>query len=285
MLVTLSVKMFNARKFDRKVTEKVNHDYAADDNAGRYTKHLFGGTKHSPSHSAVQSAATAARQVHFEQTLPWNDEGWGWRLLPTSNYFEYQKSMREVRQRFEAAADAFCEEYPELREAAKVHLNGMYRPADYPEPSVIRRRFAMISDFLPVPATGDFRLDELPKDQMALVEQSVADRVASATQLAMHDAWRRLYEVLETYQDYLANPKPITRHKMVSNANAILEVLKRLNVTDDQHLESMRVRVAREITSHDARTLKEDDKVKAKTARAVENIMEAMADFYTPEEA
>jgi len=115
MLVTLSVSAFQARRFDRKVTEKVNREYAADEHAGRYNKHLFGGTKHAPSHSAVLSAASAARQIHYDNTLPWNDEGW--RLLPTSNYFVYQEQMREVRERFERAVRTFIEDYPNLKRA------------------------------------------------------------------------------------------------------------------------------------------------------------------------
>jgi len=280
MLVTLSISTFNARRFDRKVSEKVNEEYKAESDAGRYTKHLFGGRKHSPSHSATEAAATAAREVHYQQTLPWNDEGW--RLLPTENYFAYQEEMRKARDRFEAAVRKFCDDYPTLRDTARVLLNGLYRDQDYPEPHTLPSRFSMSIDYAPVPSAGDFRLD-LPADQLARVEDSVSSRVTAATQSAMQDAWRRLYDLVQTYVERVQPDAPKqSRTKLLRVGLGVVDVLGRLNVANDPALEAARERVRTELLSHDPVLLGSDEETRRVALAQAEAIVATMSEYYTP---
>jgi len=170
-----------------------------------------------------------------------------------------------------------------LKRQAETLLNGLYRESDYPSAGTLQSRFKMAVDFSPVPTSGDFRLD-LPAEQMADIERTVEARVAAATKIAMQDAWRRLYEVVEKYHERLSNPKPINRARLVRAGLEIVEVLKRLNVTDDPDLEKMRQRVEGELTVHEAVDLKQDEKLKKATAKKAGDIMKAMAAFYTPDE-
>src|SRR5690606_3160831 len=110
VLVSLRVSVWTARRFDRRVTEDTNQRHAAGRDAGRYNKNLLGGDVES--HQAVRSAAEAARRVHYENTLPWSDEGW--RILPTAHRTRYDEAMRAARRNFESAVDDFVSEYPAL---------------------------------------------------------------------------------------------------------------------------------------------------------------------------
>jgi len=276
MLVTSHISAWTARKFDRKITDEVNTKHAAVADAGRYNKHLLAGDD-AKSYKAVISAATAARNTHYHETLPWTDEGW--RLLPSANYFDYCEKMRKCRADFDAAVNAFVAEYPQLRENAKSKLNGMYNERDYPSVSELRRRFDFVIDFSPVPAAEDFRV-QLPDDQKASIEAAITSRVEAATQAAMQDAWNRLYERVANIHERLSDPEATFRDSLIEHARYITDVLKRLNVTNDPNLETMRATVQQKLATLDPDTLRTNENARKSAAEAAENIMKQMSAFY-----
>lgn len=275
MLVSVRISMWAARKFDRKVTEEVNAARGADKDAGRYNKHLFAGK--ADSHASVVGAASSARLVHYTQTLPWLDEGW--RLLPSSNFSEYTDALRESREKFERAVDAFVSDYPMLQDHARVALNGLYRSEDYPDVSELRHRFRFGVEYAPLPARGDFRLD-LPAEQIRQIEGTVEERVKRATELAMRDAWNRLYEIVAKIHERMADPDNTPKKSLFEGGQSIVQVLARLNVTGDVALEAMRQRIESELLSVDAKTLRENATEKEVTAKRAAEIMAKMQDVY-----
>lgn len=277
MLVRLSISVWSARRFDRQVTQEVNNLKQAGPDAGRWNRHLFGGRKGSPSHAAIEAAAMAARAKNYEQTLPWDDAGW--RLLPSSNYFEYAKAMRAVLGRFESAVAAFVADYPELRKQARTRLGRMFHPDDYPEQEDVARRFRASIEYTPVPISGDFRLD-LPDDVRKEVEASVEERVSRATRAAVQDAWSRLGEAVEKIHERLSDPDKRFHASMISNTAELVNILSRLNVTEDEKLEELRARVEADLSKLDAQELRDNPDRRAEAARKAEKILKAMAGVY-----
>jgi hypothetical protein len=287
MLVNLSISTWTARKFDKRVTEKVNREHAAGKDAGRYNKNLLGGS--ADAHAAVVSAAGAARNLHYENTLPWTDEGW--RLLPTANYTAYTDALRQARREFESALEQFLDEYPALQTEARQRLNGLYNAADYPSPSEIRRKFGFAVDFTPIPAVGDLRVD-LAADQVADIQSSIAGRVERATQEAMEAAWQRLHESVSHLQSRLSDPdleapgasgaakRASIRESLVRNVADVADVLKRLNVLDDPKLEEMRQRVAEIVAGLDAQVLRENKDARTDTAARAQSILDQMQGIF-----
>lgn len=282
MLVKLSVSAWTARKFDRKVTEEVNRQHGANDDVGRYNKHLLGGKDHAKSHAAVVSAAKAMRTTVYEQTLPWADEGW--RLLPTANYEKFTDALRAARTRYDDAVEAFVREYPELRENARKLLNGMFRDEDYPDADSIAGRFSCTVDFSPVPAQGDFRLD-LPADQIERLEGSAADRVKRAVGEAMQGAWERLHKVVAHARERLGDPDAIFRDTLIGNISELTDILSRLNVTGDDQLETMRKRVERDLSKLQPDVLRKNKTARAQAANKAQKILESMSAFYGGDDA
>ena len=277
MLVKLSVSCWVARKFDRKISKQINDQHEASSDAGRYNKQLLGGRKAAPSHAAVIASGAAARAAFYANTLPWEDEGW--RLLPTANYEDFTKTMRNARETFEANVETFCLEYPELRETARVLLNGMFNASDYPSKESMRSRFSFGVDFNPVPREGDFRL-ELPQEQRDAIAENTEARVEKATQHAMRDAWGRLQEVVEKVAQKLANPKGIFRDSMIRNTKDMAEILGKLNVTGDEELERMRSRVIAEIANLDPDSLRKNEGQRQQAAKSASDILDAMRGIY-----
>jgi hypothetical protein len=277
MLVKLSVSCWDGRRFDKKITAEVNEAHAASSDAGRYNKQLLGGKKNAPSHAEAISKGGAARRTFYAQTLPWADEGW--RLLPTANYEAFTDAMRKARVEFEAAVDTFVAEYPDLREQARKLLNGMYRQEDYPSASALRRKFSFSVEFSPVPSQGDFRLD-LPQDQLSEIEARTMSRVERATKDAMEDAYARLRGVVEHVSETLTQPGKVFRDSIIGNVAEMVEVLTRLNVTDDPKLEEIRQRVEDELSDLNPDTLRKQPRVRARAAKTAGDILKAMEGLY-----
>lgn len=271
LLVWLRISTWSARKYDKTVTNKVNAQYAASSDASRVNKLLMPGD--AKAYKTLVTLAGAIRQWHYEQTLAWSDEGW--RLLPTANYSAYADGLRDRRSQFADALNEFASDYPTLRAQAARLLNGMYRDEDYPTTQDLRCRFAIGVEFAPVPAAGDIRCD-LASDQTAALEASIEDRVQRATDLAVRDAWQRLYDVTAHACERLSQPDAVFRDSLIGNVRETCDVLKRLNVTGSADLETMRQRVEKELTKYGPEALRDFPDYRAATADKAQRLMDAM---------
>jgi len=275
LLVNLSISTWTARKYDRAVTSKVNAEHNASSDAGRYNKMLLPGD--AKAYKELISLASSIRVAHYGHTLAWSDEGW--RLLPTANYNTYTDWMRKQRSAFDDALDTFVNMYPILRNAAQIKLNGLFKAEDYPSTQDVRKRFGIDVQYSPVPASGDIRV-ELATDQISIIERSITDRVESATRLAMNDAWNRLHDCVAHIAERLSDPEAIFRDSLINNARAVCASLRNLNVTNDPDLESMRVRVERELASFSPETLRESKGARQTTANKAMEIYDQMRGLY-----
>lgn len=283
VLVSLEITTWSARRLDKRVTADTNTREGADRDAGRYNKHLLGGRV--DSHSAVIAAAGAARVAHYRETLPWADEGA--RLLPTANYFEYAKIIREQRNAFAASVHAFLAEYPQLQQLAAARLGSMYRSEDYPTVQEVGQRFGFRVHFSPVPAASDIRLD-LPAEVTAHMERSITSRVETAVQGAVRDGWDRLYSSVERIRDRLQEiagadpdgPSGRLHASLFSGAVETAETLRRLNVLSDPELDRMAGRIIAELSALDPKQVRKDPSAMQATAAAADSILAEMAGLY-----
>lgn len=278
MLVNLNIKVWGARKLDRSVTEATNTQYKATKDAGRYNKHLFGGR--TAALSAIITAESQLRDIHYTQTLPWADTGW--RLLPTANYIAYTDKVREARQKFDAAVDAFIGEYPAIVQAAKDRLQDMYNEADYPDAAQIRRRYGVVLEFMPLPNGDDFRIN-LPEQEMARITRKVEERVRSATEEAVANIWKRLGDAIHHLRTRVADGKQF-RATMVPKLVEVVETVGRLNLTGDARLNEVRAKVLAELGTLDVEDLRSDEDVRKEAVAKADKILASMAVFYTPSE-
>ena len=102
MLATVSIRQWSAKKADKKATKDVHERNNARSDAGSYRKALVA----KAAIEEIQSIAGEARQVHYELTSPWLDNGA--RILP-AYYSENYVSLLPGEERsitIEFAADA-----------------------------------------------------------------------------------------------------------------------------------------------------------------------------------
>ena len=272
VLVRLNIKQWSGRKHDRRVSMQVAEMNGASEDSGRYHKHLVA----APEIKKVRKIANEARNRHYENTLPWLDDGN--RLLPSANYFSYTQEMRTFKDRMTADVEEFIEKYPALIQQAAATLNGMFDPADYPDQEMLRRKFSFETHFIPIPDGGDFRVT-LNREEMDQMRSDVESRVRNAEALAMQDCWQRLYDVVSHISEKLSDPEAIFRDSLIGNAVKLVELLPRLNLNDDEALERMRREVESKLTRFGPETLRDDLRMRKAMAQDAEDILGSMSGY------
>lgn len=228
LIVSLGISQWTARKHDQKITQEVNTNHAASNDAGRYNKLLVAKEHTDP----INQIAGKARSFHYDNTLPWGDNNE--RLLPTKNYFTYVQEMNRLKGEFDAATNTFFSNYDRVIADARVRLNGMFKESDYPTRNEIQDKFRFKTSFMPVPES-DIRIglqssevDKLRND----IEFEIKERLTSA----IKDIWQRVKTQLTHMRDKLADSNAIFRDSLFDNLREIIELLPALNVTDDVNI-------------------------------------------------
>ena len=252
MLVKFSRTAYAARKYDKKVTAEVEAAHGTKGEAGRYNKILIA----KEALEKGQKAANEARTFLYTQTLPWTDEGY--RILTAANYLPFTQEMRKKIAAIEAADREFIARYPEYKEEAKNRLNGLYDDLDYPETAKIEKFFSVSIQFSPLPDSKDFRVN-LSDDEVTAIQKDIDLRVKDATQDAIKDLWKRLFDNVSHIAERLSDPEAIFRDSLIQNVKDLCELLPRLNLTNDPNLETMRIEVLNRLAAHDPDDLRPKD--------------------------
>lgn len=274
MLVSLNLSIWTARRYDRKASQEVAENHGAKTDAGRYHKRLI---DKADAYEAIVTIGREARDFYYRYTLPWANDGA--RILPASAYMDFADAMRHRGQQFDQAVTQFVAAYPELRQAARTVLGSLYNPADYPEPETIGRLFKFKVSVLPLPTAGDFRV-QLADDTTQALRDSITEQVEAATAEAMRDLYGRLHGAVSNMVRRLSDPDAIFRDSLVTNLQEVCDVLPKLNLTNDPHLEALRQDTLRDLCGHAPATLRDDKRTRADVAAKAKAIEARMA-FYT----
>ena len=281
MLAGLRISAWTARKYDRKVSQEVADSHGASIDAGRYNKHLM--PTDASTYKALNQHVAAIRQVYYDNTLPWSDDGW--RMLPIKNYQRFTDAMREGKHKFDQLLREFLADYPALREEAKRRYNGLFSDSDYPtNPG---DRYAFDVEYNPVPSGGDFRV-ALSDEEVKMLSAQAEARSKRAFDAAQADAVKRLYECVSHIHERLTattkgaegEMKPgIFRDSLIENARDLCEVLVNLNLKEDPKLESLRQQTEL-LAMTEPDTLRENADVRVQTAKDAQAILDAMTATY-----
>jgi hypothetical protein len=274
MLASLKISRWSASKHDKNITEEVAKKHGADPTMGRYSKRLIAKERL----EEIAQIATRARHHHYENTLPWLDDGA--RILPAANYFDYMQQQNDLKALFEQAVAGFAREYPAYVDEAKRSLNGLFRPEDYPAASDIAGMFAMTVEIAPMPEAEDFRVS-LSDAENARIREQIQGRLDEAVEGAMQHVWERMFEAVERMVERLKNysvdsngkVKNAFRDSLVTNIRELVELLPKLNITGNNMLEDMRHRLNDELCQIDATVLRENATVRKEVAQNAEAIL------------
>lgn len=279
MVAYVNVSQWSARRLDKKVTAETNAAHNAESDAGRYNKLLI-----SRDHIAeIQRIAGRARADHYTMTLPWLDSGG--RVLPAMGYDKFMAAMAKHKSEFESAVAGFVAGYPAFIEESRARLNGMFNESDYPLPADIARRFGFDIAIMPIPDSGDFRVDRPDAES---IRNQIESATAQALQTAMRDAWQRIADCVNVTAEKLRAYRPadgnrkaenVFRDSLVSNLNDLIELLPGLNIAGDKAMDKVIDCMRQHLAGINPDTLRGNDSFRAETARKAEVIAKAVNQF------
>jgi len=276
MLVEFNASVWTARKLDKTTTDEV----VASKNAGakdaaRVNKHLLAGRTEL---DVIQQAVSRARQFVYDNTAPWSDSGL--RLLPTVNFMKFTERMNEFEEEMEAIVKSFVAIYPTLITAQALALGDMFRRDDYPTANEIMTKFSFRVNYMPVPSSGDFRVDvgnQAQAELKARLESLTQERIDSA----MADVRERLSTHLKRMSDRLTTDyvggeaKQRRFHDtLVDGALELCDLTKALNVTNDTTLETARSQLEQLLVGVTPADLRKNEAIRQDVKKNVDAILD-----------
>ena len=276
MLVEFNASVWTARKLDKTTTnEVVASKNAGAKDAARVNKHLLAGRTEL---DIIQQAVGRARQFVYDNTAPWSDSGL--RLLPTINFMKFTERMNDFEEEMETLVKAFVVIYPTLITAQALALGDMFKRDDYPSANEMMTKFSFRVNYMPVPSSGDFRVDvgnQAQAELKARLESLTQERIDSA----MADVRERLSTHLKRMSDRLTTDyiggeaKQRRFHDtLVDGALELCDLTKALNVTNDLALETARSQLEQLLVGVTPTDLRKNEAIRQDVKRNVDAILD-----------
>ena len=276
MLVEFNASVWTARKLDKTTTsEVVASKNAGAKDAARVNKHLLAGRTEL---DVIQQAVSRARQFVYDNTAPWSDSGL--RLLPTVNFMKFTERMNDFEEEMEALVKSFVAIYPTLITAQALALGDMFKRDDYPTANEIMTKFSFRVNYMPVPSSGDFRVDvgnQAQAELKARLESLTQERIDSA----MADVRERLSTHLKRMSDRLTTDYVNGEAKqrrfhdtLVDGALELCDLTKSLNVTNDMALEEARKQLEQLLVGVSPADLRKNEAIRQDVKKNVDAILD-----------
>ena len=278
MLCAVSISMWSARKHDPHASEEIAVRHGAHADSGRYHKVLL------PKQALgeIQKIVSEARQEHYFMTLPWDDNGY--RVLPAAAYMDHVQKMHGLSNRFTGAVDVLARQFLTLIDQARTRLGGLFRESDYPTPDELRAKFSFETKVMPLPDAADFRV-ALGDEEKERIKRQITAAVEASLQVGSRELWFRLYEAVQHMADRLTAYRVTDqgvehpfRDTVVTNLVKLVDVLPKLNVTNDPELDRLAEQVRTSLLI-DPKELRKSETVRGETAKAAAAIAEHMAGY------
>ena len=275
MLVEFGASVWTARKLDKGVTDEVVLSKQAQaKGAARVNKNLLAGRHELED---IQSFVGAVRTWVYNNTLPWSDNGL--RLLPTAKFLEFDKYIKSAQDMFYDMVGKFTALYPSLITAQAMALGQMFNREDYPTTQQIEDKFSFHIGYIPVPSSGDFRINVGNDAQTYLCEQyeKLADK---RVELAIKDFKDRLKDHMARMSDRLTvdivdgeEKARIFKDTLLDGALDLCVLAKDLNITGDRDIEEVRTTLLNVLSGVSIETLRRSTQAKTKIKTEVDSIM------------
>ena len=283
MLVSLRINAWSGRLYDRQASNHVAAHHEASASAGRYNKRLLP----KAAFAALTATMSAARSTHYDQSLPWDDQGS--RLLTVANYERYTELLNALRERVVRERARFIEDYDDYIDQSRMDLGRLFRIEDYPSKEALQGKFAIRYRIVPVPDADHF-MAKLASGDTDRVKRDIEHQIEERLHDAVADLYRRLGEAVERVSERLQedeNGKPLVfRDSMIENIRGLVDVVPRLNIFgDDRARPPLRAGEGphrRRRSRHAPPVTQFNPNVRRQVKRDADALMEQFAGYFAP---
>ena len=274
MLVDFSASVYTARKKDVSASEELETIKKADPNVANVHKKLLGNC---PELVAVQKFVGKTRNAHSSMTLPWSDMGM--RLLPTSTFFKYKQYMTKAEQEFHTLVEKFFDIYEDAVVNAQTLLGDLYNPANYPPLDVLRHKFGWRLSFVPLPTSGDFRVEMEQEQAKSLAEEydkHYSAMFGKAIDSMMGDLMKYLARLSDRLDYKSQEDKKVFHDTVTSNITDMLENLLVPLADKDKRLHTLTRQLMDTFEGISADALREDGALRQNTKQSVDDVISSI---------
>lgn len=226
-------------------------------------------------------------------TLPY--EG-GYRLLPSPNIMDVQAMVTQVTKRISRAVkEDILDKLDYLKAEMRQAQGTLFKEEHFPQHNDLRQKYGVKFDLTTLPSSdtmGKF-VNELGDAKVREYKGQIDKAMQAKLEMSMRDVWSRLYDAIKHLRDRLGEVakgegKRLSR-SVVDDLSELVDLLPKLNITDDVQLNTLTQRVKDEILVADVdetcNTLRTDTEVRTKQMAVADDIMNVMGGFYKPRKA
>lgn len=248
--VELSISFWKGEASDNSVSRKTENMVDAERGTMRVVKGLVPKYLLAPIDAAVQ----AARRTHMEMTLPGLTRGMG--LLSLAIYEKYFEIMGERKDAFSAAVENFIAHYPDVLASAEARLGKAFNKEDFPSIEAIRGRFSFDCRLFPIPSGKDWRIEGIQEEHKAIMREECDAAVKEMYREATAELFNRFKDSIERVLNQLKGADGNVRKNTLANFKEILEVLPKMNISNDPKLFELAKGLQEAIVNMEAEDLK-----------------------------
>lgn len=262
LICEFNASVWTARKLDRKESDKVCDGAGAKSKgAARVNKNLFAGRTELED---IGKLVTETRNYVYDNTLPWSDSGQ--RMLIGARFPKFDQRVEDYRDQFNAKVQSFVDIYPTLITAQAMALGEMFNRSEFPPASDIAGKFGMTVGYLPVPSSGDIRVDigNQAQDELRARLEQMADQRVNKAMAEVNERFiahlKRMADRLVTDTDSKTG-EPVGRRyteSLVSSAFELCDLVNDYNITGDPLLALARKTLEESLAGVTVTTLRED---------------------------
>ena len=275
MLVELSIGTWTGRKLDKRASESITSQSNAAKGVANVNKKLLGDCAEL---DAVQKFVANTRNVHYASTAAWGDTGW--RIVPTKRMIGgYHDQMTALQTEFFTLVDKFLSAYDWEISQAQAKLGDLFNPDEYPSADKLRHKFRFSLNYMPLPESGDWRVD-LERETIDTLKSHYEQYYTAQLGNMAKEVWGRAYDALSKMSERLDygddTTKKIFRDSLVENVMGIVDLLGDFNLTGDAQMTALKDRLEDALRGVTPEALREDAHLRAQTKREVDAIIKAL---------
>jgi hypothetical protein len=228
VLISVKRNMYSPYKLDQEESRQYG--------AGNVNKHLFEGRD-----NLVKSTISKFTEVYTyvkDNTVPWTT---GVDMLNIDHYIEFTSGLRQRVDDAHRAVDTLClswedEVKADLERLSEIALAkgkpNLANENDYPDVDELRSKFGIHIRFMPVPTTGDFRV-EISDDDKASLQQQLDDAGVNANKHVIKSMIEPMERAIAKLSVPIGNNGSVFRDTLVDNLVEVTERMNKINLSDD----------------------------------------------------
>jgi len=191
MILNYSTSVWGASKTDQVVSKEVLVSKRAEDKAGKFTKHLLGGT--CPELEVIRSHVHQFQTWLRSTTFPSSMMGRGSAIIPNGKLMEICQECRRYEQQFRVLVKQFIDRYDDIVIEAKRKLADLATD-EYPSKQAVEGKFDFTFYVMPIPEAAAFD-NKLGLDEL---EQALADQYERQLSKTFQEGEEQLVLMLQT---------------------------------------------------------------------------------------